>query len=231
MSPLFFGFVPSSALLTQLQKGSAHKTSAEPLYVMRDQTAFLILDELLHTLLTELATRWSQSEKSEAALKLAAYIKATMTALYQQLLQAVPNQVAKTSIGFFKKTCFKADDAQYRVGIPLDPRLSTNLMHYFDEIRLGHSINPAALSECYKQFAEALVRHFLYDFHRSLALDMQHTKIADRHQSILIQSIHISIEKMISTLNRKELKVLAEYHGSLLQRSRSKALKVRAQAI
>jgi len=54
----FFGFVPSEELLKNIQTGIEKKNSNEPLYPLRDQTALLINEEIIDTLLIELVRRF-----------------------------------------------------------------------------------------------------------------------------------------------------------------------------
>ena len=44
----YFGFVPSAELLKSIQTGIEKKNSNEPLYPLRDQTALMINDEIIH---------------------------------------------------------------------------------------------------------------------------------------------------------------------------------------
>lgn len=211
----FFGFIPSTALLENIHYGLAHKHSSEPLYLVRDKSALMINDEILDALLTELVQRFPQNEKSDTALKLAGYIKSTVAVLLKQLLSKAPNQDVKASIDFSAQSLFKTEDKQYRIGMTLDPRLYTNMNHYFQELKAGQKIDRIALSESYKQFAEAVVRHFMYDFNQTLALGMFKAKAADLGSSAVIKTVHITIDKMIPNLNSKELRALADYHSTL----------------
>lgn len=103
----FFGFIPSEALLDNIQQGQQKKNSSEPLYPLRDQTALLINDEILDAILTSLVRRFPASDKRDTAEKLAGYIKSTVAVLLKQLLSKAPNDVVKQSIEFSERSLFK----------------------------------------------------------------------------------------------------------------------------
>ena len=71
------------------------------------------------------------------------------------------------------------------------------------------------LAEQYKQFAEATVRHFMTDFNKTLDLGMIKRKASDIGAAAVIKAVHIAIDKIIPSLNKIELKALAEYHDGL----------------
>lgn len=215
----YFGFVPSAELLKSIQTGIEKKNSNEPLYPLRDQTALMINDEIINAILVELVRRFPASEKRVTAEKLAGYIKSTVAVLLKQLLGKSPNEVVKQSIEFSEQSLFKDPQGQYRVGAPLKPELVTNLKNSFAEIKSGNDINRAALSELYKQFAEAAVRHFMNDFNKTLDLGMIKRKASDLGSSAVIKAIHIAIDKLIPNFSKEELLALAEYHDTLFIQS------------
>ncbi|MDV2468579.1 hypothetical protein QR674_06250 [Acinetobacter chinensis] len=211
----FFGFIPSEALLDNIQQGQQKKNSSEPLYPLRDQTALLINDEILDAILTSLVRRFPASDKRDTAEKLAGYIKSTVAVLLKQLLSKAPNDVVKQSIEFSERSLFKDAEGNFRVGETLDAGLVTNLKTTFAEIKAGNDINKAALTELYKQFAEATVRHFMTDFNKTLDLGMIKRKAADIGAAAVIKAVHIAADKIIPNLTKDELAVLAEYHDTL----------------
>lgn len=215
----YFGFVPSAELLKSIQTGIEKKNSNEPLYPLRDQTALMINDEIIHAILVELVHRFPASEKRVTAEKLAGYIKSTVAVLLKQLLGKSSNDVVKQSIEFSEQSLFKDPQGQYRVGTPLKAELVTNLKNNFAEIKSGNEINRAALSELYKQFAEAAVRHFMNDFNKTLDLGMIKRKASDLGSSAVIKAIHIAVDKLIPNLSKEELLALAEYHDTLFIQS------------
>ena len=215
----YFGFVPSAELLKSIQTGIEKKNSNEPLYPLRDQTALMINDEIIHAILVELVHRFPASEKRVTAEKLAGYIKSTVAVLLKQLLGKSSNDVVKQSIDFSEQSLFKDPQGQYRVGTPLKAELVTNLKNNFAEIKSGNEINRAALSELYKQFAEAAVRHFMNDFNKTLDLGMIKRKASDLGSSAVIKAIHIAVDKLIPNLSKEELLALAEYHDTLFIQS------------
>lgn len=211
----FFGFVPSEALLTNIQAGIEKKNSNEPLYPLRDQTALLINDEIIDALLTELVRRFPASDKRDTAEKLAGYVKSTVAMLLKQLLNKADNDVVRQSIEFSERSLFKDPEGQYRVGETLDANLVTNLKHSFAEIKSGTAINRAALAELYKQFADATILHFMKDFNKTLDLGMIKRKAADIGAAAVTKAVHIAIDKLIPNLSKAELMALAEYHDTL----------------
>lgn len=212
----YFGFVPSEKLLNTIQSGIEKKNTNEPLYLIRDQAALLINDEILDSILVELVRRFPVSEKRETAEKLAGYIKSTVAVLLKQLLSKVPNDVAKQSIEFSEKSLFKDPEGNYRVGAPLTPELVANFKNLFAEIKSGNEVNRTLLTDQYKQLGEALVRHFMNDFNKTLDLGMIKRKASDIASSAVIKAIHMAVDKLIPNFSKEEMLVAAEYHDSLL---------------
>lgn len=211
----YFGFVPSESLLKNIQTGIEKKNSNEPLYPLRDQTALAINDEIIDAILVELVRRFPVSEKRDTAEKLAGYIKSTVAMLLKQLLSKASNDVVRQSIEFSEKSLFKDPQGQYRVGAPLKPELVANLKNSFAEIRSGNDVNRALLSEQYKQFGEAAVRHFMNDFNKTLDLGIIKRKASDIGSAAVIKAVHIAIDKLIPNFTKEELLAAAEYHDTL----------------
>ena len=113
----FFGFVPSEELLKNIQTGIEKKNSNEPLYPLRDQTALLINEEIIDTLLIELVRRFPASDKRDTAEKLAGYVKSTVAVLLKQLLSKADNDVVRQSVDFSERSLFKDPQGQFRVGV------------------------------------------------------------------------------------------------------------------
>src|SRR5690606_11764380 len=97
----------------------------------------------------------------------------------------------------------------------LHDALPIYLKHSYAEIKAGNEVNKAALTESYKQFAEATVRHFMSDFNKTLDLGMIKRKAADIGSAAVIKAVHIAVDKIIPNLNKAELLALAEYHDTL----------------
>ncbi|SPL71925.1 hypothetical protein [Acinetobacter stercoris] len=211
----FFGFVPSDALLKNIQTGIEKKNSNEPLYPLRDQTALLINDEIIDAILTELVHRFPASDKRDTAEKLAGYIKSTVAVLLKQLLSKATNDVVRNSIEFSAKSLFQDPTGQYRVGTPLDATLVINLKNSFAEIKAGNKVDSSVLSEQYKQFADATIRHFMIDFNKTLDLGMIKRKAADLGAAAVTKAVHIAIDKLIPHFTKDELLAAAEYHDTL----------------
>jgi hypothetical protein len=211
-----FGFVPSPELVQKIQHGLAVKNSGEPLAPIRNEIALGINVEIIQALLSNLVSQFPSSDKTETTLKLAHYVQSSVAVLLKPLLTDVANKVAKTSIEFYGKSLFKVEDGTYRVGFALDPRLYTNLKHSFAQIQAGERIDQFALAENYKQWAEAIVAHFLTQFSHTLDLGMLKSKAADIATSAVLKAIYIALDKLVPNFNRNELKILADYHSSLL---------------
>ena len=211
----FFGFIPSAELLSSIQTAQGKKNSSEPLYPLRDKTALLINEEIIDAILTELVRRFPASDKRDTAEKLAGYIKSTVAVLLKQLMSKSSNDVVKQSIEFSEKSLFKDAEGNFRVGEHLDASLVTNLKQSYSEIKAGNDINKAALTESYKQFSEATVRHFMSDFNKTLDLGMIKRKAADLGAAAVTKAVHIAVDKIIPNLNKAELRALAEYHDTL----------------
>ncbi|BBF79088.1 hypothetical protein N5J48_13740 [Acinetobacter ursingii] len=211
----FFGFIPSESLLNNIQTGIQKKNSSEPLYPLRDEVALQINDEILDAILLELVRRFPESDKRETAEKLAGYVKSTVAVLLKQLLSKAPNDVVKQSIEFSEHSLHKDPEGRYRVGEDLDPTLVTNLKNSFAEIKAGNEVDRRVLSEQYKQFADATIRHFMIDFNKTLDLGMIKRKGADIGAAAVTKAVHIAIDKLIPHLHKEEINALAEYHDTL----------------
>ncbi|MFW1755190.1 hypothetical protein [Acinetobacter wanghuae] len=211
----FFGFVPSAELLNTIQTAQQNKNSSEPLYPLRDKTALLINDEIIDAILTELVRRFPASDKRDTAEKLAGYIKSTVAVLLKQLLGKSSNDVVRQSIEFSEKSLFKDPDGQYRVGEALDATLVNNLKQNFAALKAGQDVDTQVLSNLYKQFGEATVRHFMIDFNKTLDLGMIKRKAAEIGASTVIKAVNIAADKIILKLSKDELKAMAEYHDTL----------------
>ena len=211
----FFGFIPSESLLNNIQTGIQKKNSSEPLYPLRDEVALQINDEILDAILLELVRRFPESDKRETAEKLAGYVKSTVAVLLKQLLSKAPNDVVVQSIEFSKRSLHKDPEGRYRVGEDLDATLVTNLKNSFAEIKAGNEVDRRVLSEQYKQFADATIRHFMIDFNKTLDLGMIKRKGADIGAAAVTKAVHIAIDKLIPHLHKQEITALAEYHDTL----------------
>lgn len=211
----FFGFIPSAELLTTIQTAHQNKNSSEPLYPLRDKTALLINDEIIDAILTELVRRFPTSDKRDSAEKLAGYIKSTVAVLLKQLLGKASNDVVRQSIEFSEHSLFKDSQGQYYVGEALNTALVSHLKQNYAHIKADEEIDKQALSNLYKQFAEATVRHFMSDFNKTLDLGLIKRKAAEIGASTVIKAVHITTDKIILNLSKDELKAMAEYHDTL----------------
>ncbi len=211
----FFGFVPSEELLKNIQTGIEKKNSNEPLYPLRDQTALLINEEIIDTLLVELVRRFPESDKRDTAEKLAGYVKSTVAVLLKQLLSKADNNIVRASVEFSERSLFKDPQGQFRVGESLDANLITNLKNSFAEVASAGDTNRAVLSEQMKQFADATINHFMRDFNKTLDLGMIKRKGADIGAAAVGKAVHIAIDKLIPSLNKVEIKAVAEYYDTL----------------
>ena len=95
------------------------------------------------------------------------------------------------------------------------PSRILNLKNSFAEIKAGNEVDKVVLTELYKQFAEATVRHFMSDFNKTLDLGMIKRKAADIGSAAVIKAVHIAANKIIPNLTKDELLALAEYHDTL----------------
>ncbi|MBJ9984637.1 hypothetical protein IAE19_04175 [Acinetobacter sp. S40] len=211
----FFGFIPSESLLNNIQTGIQKKNSSEPLYPLRDEVALQINDEILDAILLELVRRFPESDKRETAEKLAGYVKSTVAVLLKQLLSKAHNDVVQQSIEFSERSLHKDPEGRYRVGEYLDATLVINLKNSFAEIKAGNDVDRRVLSEQYKQFADATIRHFMIDFNKTLDLGMIKRKGADIGAAAVTKAVHIAIDKLIPHLHKEEINALADYHDTL----------------
>ncbi|MEB3766173.1 hypothetical protein [Acinetobacter sp. MD2] len=211
----FFGFIPSDSLLQNVQTSFAQKNTKEALYPLRDEIALQVNEEIIDAILTNVVRHFPHSDKKETAEKLAKFVKSSVAVLLKQLLGKTSNEVVQQSIAFSKSSVFTDPNGQLRMGESLDPRLVTNLKHYFAEILAGNRIDIHAFAENYKVFAEATVNHYMHDFYVTLDLGMIKRKAADIGCAAVIKAVHIAIDKIFPHLTKDELKVLATHHDAL----------------
>ncbi len=212
-----FGFTPSGTLLHQIQYGLRVKNSGEALAPLRYEIAVLLYHELIEVLLLELAKQLPHSASNETILKLAQYLQSQVELMLEPLQQQVSNKIAKATIEFYGHSLFKDANRQYRIGFDLDPRLSTSLVHHLNSLSQGERISSAALVEYYQQAAEAIAGHFLTQFAQTLAFNMPQAKQWDTALGHLLTMTYSTLEKIIVSLNRNELKILADHHLLQLQ--------------
>ena len=212
----YLGIVPSSSLLDALHQARAQQRTGVPLAPLRDHVLEQLQHELPHAFLSQCAEQLPSHHKAEPLVKLCHYIQLNLQQLFHALEYEDQQHNAKACIQFWAKSLFKDLHGQTRIGIHLDPRLATNLLHYFKHMQLGHSIDAAALTECYKQCADALLKHFLHDFLLCLDLNMQNAKHAELGRRRLMIAIHEALDRVVPCLNRQQLKVMAYYYQDLL---------------
>lgn len=211
----FFGFLPTEKLFNNIQLGIQKKNAEELLYPIRDETALLINDEIINAILTEVIHRFPLSDKRETAEKLAGFIQSTVAVLLKQLLNKSPNEVVQRSIAFSETSLFTDHNGQVRIGVALSAQLVEQLKNNFAEILSGNDVNRTALSELYKQFADATIQHFMIEFNKTLDLGLIKRKAADLATSAVTKAVHIAIDRLIPHLSKEELHALAEYHDTL----------------
>ena len=122
---------------------------------------------------------------------------------------------SRSRLLFLNAACLKIRK-EISVLVNLDANLVTNLKHHYAELKAGQSVDKQSLSNLYKQFGEATVRHFMVDFNKTLDLGMIKRKAADIGASAVIKAINIAADKIILNLNKDELQAMAEYHDTIL---------------
>lgn len=211
----FFGFIPSEMLLKNIQAGVEKKNSNEPLYPLRDQTALLINDEIIDAILTDPIRHFPPSDKRDTAEKLSGYIKSTVAVLLKQLLSKAQNDVVRHSIEFSEQSLFQTATGDYRVGEALNADLVKNLKQCYADIHAGKVIDLAALTEYYKQFSDATIKHFMSDFNHTLDLGLIKRKASELGAAAVTKAVHVAINKIIPRLSPEELSTLAQHHDQL----------------
>ncbi|WP_269914048.1 hypothetical protein [Acinetobacter sp. HY1485] len=210
-----FGFIPSDELLYKIQTAVRQKNAQEPLYLMRDEIALMVNQEIIDAILTNGISQFPNSEKKETAEKLATFIKSSVASLLKQLLSETPNAEVKASLKFSQNTLFKNADGQWHMGLILEQPLVTSLKHDFDLLKTGQRINLEVLTENYKFFADEVIRHYMHDFNQTLNLGMIKRKAADMGCTAITKAVHMAIGKLIPRLTKDELQALATYHDTL----------------
>ena len=210
-----FGFIPSDKLLYKIQIAIRQKNVQEPLYLMRDEIALMVNQEIIDAILTNGISQFPNSEKKETAEKLATFIKSSVASLLKQLLSETPNAEVRASLKFSQNTLFKNADGQWHMGLTLEPPLVTSLKHDFDLLKKGQKVNLEVLAENYKFFADEVIRHYMHDFNQTLNLGMIKRKAADMGCTAITKAVHMAIGKLIPRLTKDELQALAIYHDTL----------------
>ena len=212
--PNFFGFIPSETLLNDIQHAQASRKSAEPLYPLRDKIALKMVDEILENVIADLLHKFPASEKKETAEKLMGYVKATVGTLLKTLLSKADNAQVQKSIDFLEQSLFTDPNGQQRVGTALPADLVAGIQTNFTALLADgdHRAIRLTLKEQYKQFADLMILHFLINFNKTLDLGMIKRKASDIAAAGVTKAVHIAIDKLFPTLNKDELKVVAETH-------------------
>lgn len=213
--PTFFGFIPSETLLNDIQYALDHRKDSEPLYPIRDKIALKMVDEILQNVLADLLQKFPASDKKETAEKLMGYVKATVSALLKTLLGKADNAQVQKSIDFLEGSLFKDAQGNQRIGTALPADLVASIKESFASLLNDgdHRALRMSLKEHYKQFSDLMILHFLINFTKTLDLGMIKRKAADLGASGVTKAVHMAIDKLFPTLNKDELKVLAETHG------------------
>ena len=210
-----FGFIPSDELLYKIQTTVRQKNVQEPLYLMRDEIALMVNQEIIDAILTNGISQFPNSEKKETAEKLATFVKSSVASLLKQLLSETPNTEVKASLKFSQNTLFKNADGQWHMGLTLEAPLVTSLKHDFALLKKGQKVNLEVLAENYKFFADEVIRHYMHDFNQTLNLGMIKRKAADMGCTAITKAVHMAIGKLIPRLTKDELQALAIYHDTL----------------
>lgn len=213
--PNFFGFVPSETLLNDIKHAQASRHSSEPLYPLRDKISLAMVDEILQNVLADLLHKFPASDKKETAEKLMGYVKATVNTLLKTLLGKADNAQVQKSIDFLEQSLFIDANGKELIGTTLPADLVANLKTNFDALLNDgdHRAIRLVLKEDYKKFADLMILHFLINFTKTLDLGMIKRKASDIAASAVTKAVHIAIDKLFPTLNKDELKILAETHG------------------
>lgn len=215
--PNFFGFIPSETLLADMKHAQASRHSAEPLYPLRDKIALKMVDEILENIIAKLLHQFPASEKKDTAEKLMGYVKATVGTLLKTLLSKADNTQVQKSIDFLEQSLFVDPEAKERVGTTLPADLITGIQNNFNALLNDgdHRAIRLVLKEQYKQFADLMILHFLINFNKTLDLGMIKRKASDIAAAGVTKAVHMAIDKLFPTLNKEELKIVAQYHGQL----------------
>ena len=215
---IFFGFIPSEALLANIQQIQKQRHSNQALYLIRDQIALQINDEILDQVLGQLIADFPESDKRDTALKLLGYVKSTVQLLLKQLLSKSSNTEVQASIDFIQQSLFIDQDNQLRIGAPIDATLAKQLKANFaalSEAKASKTITPV-LQEQYKQLSNQVIQHFMLAFYHTLALGMIKRKAADIGTAAVTKAMHIGIDKLLPRLSSLELQHLSQTHDRLV---------------
>ena len=210
-----FGFLPSEKLLHKVQSATRQNHSAEPLYLIRNDIAVLVNEEIIDAILTHGIQNFPMNEKRDTVEKLVVFVKSSVATLLKQLLTQAPNKDVQASLKFSQNTLFKDPQGIWRMGLQLEKNLVTNLKQTFAEILQGQKIDLKILSEHYKFFADEIICHYIHDFNQTLQLGMLKRKAADMSCTVITKAVHIAIDRISPKLTKDELKALAHYHDAL----------------
>lgn len=208
----YFAFQPSDNLRHEIEQIIQHQHNPETeLYHLRDNLTFRMNDEIIDALLIGLIRVLPESEKRNIAEKLANTVKTTVYTLLNQLLVKADNQAVQASIQFMQQSYLHIEQKSL-FGTALDETLVEQLLQHYEQIEHNISIDKNALSQSYKQFADAIIQRFMIDFNHTLNLGLIKRKASDLAASATIKAIHMAIDKIIPQLQDAELKIMANYH-------------------
>ena len=213
----YFGVMPSESLSQDIQLAQASRDSKEPQYPLRDKISLQLTDDLVDAMLLHLVQKFPPSEKRDTTEELANKIRSIVSTMMKQMLGKASNEQVLESLAFMEKSVFIDNQGQQRLGTELPDSLVSDMKKSFAAVAAGNGKEQRDnLTQQFKTFADALIKHFMTDFNKTLGLGMVKRGIASVATSAVETAVHIVIKKLIPTLSQAELVVFAQHFDALL---------------
>lgn len=211
----YFGFIPSKKLLSKIQIAIHDDVISNTSYILRDEIALLINEELIDAIFTRFLEGFPDNHKRQTAEKLAQFIKSSSSKLLKQLLEPASHQVVQESHLFLKNHLFESADGVVRLGEFLEKDLIQSLKCHFKALKQGKIINLSRLTQDYKQFSDITIQHYMYEFHQTLNLGLFKRKASSLGCIAVKKAILVALDQLLPKLTQDELNLLAHYHDNL----------------
>ncbi len=216
----YYGFIPSADLNNHIEtaRTKAASTTTEPLYPYRDAVVLGVNDELLHSSMGALVEMLPPSHKRDTLLKQVQMIQGAVQKLVKIILDKAPNDTVRKTVQFLSLSTHKDANGVQRVGVELSPELYNQLKTGNDKAIAGEDSPELrkSMEKTYKQFADAIIKHYMEDFNKSMDLNMLKRGGAAAIRPIVATAVHFSIDKVIHDLTPEELKIFAEHYNHLI---------------
>lgn len=174
-----------------------------------------LVDETLRVCVEDMITRFQGSEGAGILHTLLGLLKSTSHMLVRQLLGKTGNDDVNRMAGYLRQ---RRLDLGGRVlhGFPLPAALAASFREVFADIARGNGqARKEDLHQLMLQFGDLALVHFYDDFVAPMDLGFIKRKASDLGRATLSKAVHVAINRLIPSLDQKELEVYAAYYGEL----------------